>query len=146
MAMTPMGTRTLCKRRPLGRVHFASTSPTGSGRAATSSMAAAMLSSDFASKRSRSSNAALRPSRSARCTSPTFAVRMASCSARICCAIAWRTSFFWAVPKFDQLARGSPGAPTHAEDKIAHRCAYAGQYAPCGAGLKRMHSALCEVA
>jgi hypothetical protein len=49
--------------------------------------------------------------------------------------------------EFDQLARGSPGAPTHAENKIADRwCTYAGQYARCGACLKGMHSAPCEVA
>src|SRR6266567_7108155 len=54
---------------------------------------------------------------------------------------------FLGSAKFDRPARGSSGAPTHAEDKIAHRwCAYAWQYALPGACLKGMHFARCEVA
>ncbi len=55
MPMTPSGTRTRWMRRPFGRVHSASTVPTGSGSAAMSSTPRAIASTRAASSCSRSS-------------------------------------------------------------------------------------------
>ena len=57
MPMTPSGTRTRWNLRPLGRVHSASTVPTGSVSAATSSSALRHASMRFSSSSRRSTNA-----------------------------------------------------------------------------------------
>ena len=61
MPITPRGKRTRSTRRPLGRTQPSTTSPTGSGRAATSRRPAAMPATRPASRRSRSSEVASAP-------------------------------------------------------------------------------------
>ena len=81
---TPSGTRTRSTRRPLGRTHPSTTSPTGSGRPATVRSPPAIEASRARSSRSRSREVASAPARSARSTSAAFAsrTRSARCSSR----------------------------------------------------------------
>ena len=65
MATRPIGTRRRTNFNPLGRVQDSVISPTGSGKCATSSQAAAMPSSRFASSLRRSIIAAVNPLASA---------------------------------------------------------------------------------
>ena len=70
MPMTPIGVRTRAKSRPLGRVQRAISSPSGSGKAAICSTAAAIASRRASSRRRRSTR------RVALATSPRLAARM----------------------------------------------------------------------
>src|ERR1700756_1851865 len=73
IAITPIGTRTCEISRPLGRRHFAITSPTGSGRAATSSTPRAIASIRASLSVSRSTNAPAMPAARARSRSAVLA-------------------------------------------------------------------------
>ena len=95
MAMTPMGTAVFSITRPFGRSTRASTSPTGSGRAATSRMPWAMPRMRSGDRASRSSITSLTvPLACSR--SWALAARISSCSASRASAIASSArSFVW---------------------------------------------------
>src|SRR5450432_2961849 len=94
---TPIGTRTLEMRSPLSEVHSRMTSPTGSGRAATSRMPCAMASTRGGFKVRRSIIALERSRLRAVARSFSFAARMVAVRARISSAIASRAAFFCAL-------------------------------------------------
>src|ERR1043166_5954694 len=92
MPMTPSGTLTLVMRRPLGRVHSASTRPTGSGWAAMSSRPRATASSRFGSSARRSSKASPMPACFAAARSSALADRISLARERIAPAAALRAA------------------------------------------------------
>ena len=130
--MTPSGVATRSKRRPLGRVHSASTRPTGSGRAATSATASAMASRRFSSRARRSMKEALWPralpsARSLRIGGEDAALRARSaCGHRRC-----RAALRCAAGARRDPARGGAGAPAelmhdarrHRRPRSSRRCA-----------------------
>src|SRR5215813_7803040 len=78
MPTTPSGTRTRSITRPLGRRQLATTAPTGSGSAATSSKPLAIASMRRGSSSRRSRKAALTPLLRAASRSRSLALRMAA--------------------------------------------------------------------
>ena len=104
MPMVPMGTRTCSMRMPLGRCQSSSTWPTGSGRVATCSSAAAMASRRFSSRRSRSSMAEERPLLSPAAMSLALAARISPEASRRPCAIAMRMVFFVSDESWESLS------------------------------------------
>ncbi len=105
--ITPSGTRTREIRRPLGRVQSAMTSPTGSGRSATSSRPFAIPSIRASSRARRSSLAPLRFDSRAAVMSAALASSMSPDRARISAAAACRAAFLASV---DARPRAEPAA------------------------------------
>jgi hypothetical protein len=78
IATTPSGTRTLWMRRPLGRTQPSVTSPTGSGRPATSRRPVAMASIRASLSRRRSTTVSDTPAAVSRETSAALALSRSS--------------------------------------------------------------------
>ena len=94
MPIVPEGTRTRWNLRPLGRVHSASTVPTGSANAAISSRPVAIPAMRFSSSIRRSTNAAGRPAAFAASMSLALAARIFGVAARSAFAAATSAAFF----------------------------------------------------
>ena len=101
--MTPNGIRTRPTCKPFGRRHIFTTSPTGSGRAATSSRACTMEFMTLSDRVSRSINAAGCPSALAWSTSLAFSAWMSAC--RSLSNAAMRSST-WSLTPRDRLPNG----------------------------------------
>src|SRR5688500_12707655 len=97
IATTPSGTRTRRMRSPLGRTQPSTTSPTGSGSAATCRRPSAMASTRRASSRKRSTTVAGVPAASARSTSSALARSTSSVRSTRRSAAARRASSLAAV-------------------------------------------------
>ena len=95
--ITPKGTRTLASFRPFGRSKVSSTSPIGSGRAATCLKPSLIPSMRAAVRRKRSCKAVLMPFACAFSRSLAFAAMMVSLFAISSSAIFSSASFFCAV-------------------------------------------------
>ena len=95
--MTPSGTRTRWNASPLGRVHSASTVPTGSGSSAISSSPLAMASTRVSSSISRSMKASVRPASLAAAVSLALAARILAVDLRRQTAAARSAAFFDSV-------------------------------------------------
>ena len=102
IATTPSGTRTLRMSSPFGRRHPSSTSPTGSGSAATWRSPAAMASRRVSVRRSRSSGAGSMPAASAATRSAALASRISGARSSSSDAAACSAASFSAV---DAVAR-----------------------------------------
>ena len=98
MAMTPRGTRRRPMMRPLGRVYILSTTPMGSGRAATCRTPSTMPAMRSAVRVSRSSMAGRIPASFAAATSSALAESHSPCRSVRMAAMASSAAFFFAVP------------------------------------------------
>src|SRR6266568_7283327 len=111
ISTTPSGMRTFLTRRPFGRRQLVVTSPTGSGRDATSPSARAMPSSRAASSASRSRKAAFWPAFFAAATSALLAARIVRERFASASAAARSASSFCSVEARESSRAASRAAP-----------------------------------